>query len=415
MSTIIPLGPQAPGYGPDALQSTPQTQETTPAPANQGYTPIWLVQSGGTQKSFEMLGMRLPQAAGDISAILAEVSLSLEESIDESREHALKASLATLLAALSQFDMLTLSRKIDYETAAIESGTGTLGKINEATAPLETQRNTETQKIETLRDEIASLNAQLKNPDLSAGQRAALTAQRDTKVQQHSAAMVRREAVDLQLADVRITGLETQIRDLETQLGTLQPDSEEAEKIRALIDQKNDRLEAARDHLDAFESGSKSESQRDAFSSSNLSALKTDTAELDARIETDKADLAAAQKTLQDMTYLVVAALAQAASSISTGQARTNNEHAVQDQGLEIAFGLISENLSEAQQAALDALRKTDDSHAAAEDNQRLETLALGIVTSLGDLVATLARLQDDLLPPPNLLPTQGNRVRLDV
>src|SRR5689334_7604322 len=87
----------------------PAVEETTQSPS---YTPLWMVNDSIGSNAFEMLGMRLPKASGDIATILTQISLTLELSIDESEKNKALSGFAKLASALGAYGVNSLREMI---------------------------------------------------------------------------------------------------------------------------------------------------------------------------------------------------------------------------------------------------------------------------------------------------------------
>jgi chromosome segregation ATPase len=414
MSTITPINPSGSGLATDAAAPLPKTELAS----TDQYTPLWLVGAGASRQAFELLGIRMPNANGDIAALLAKVSLNLEQSIDESRKKRVVSDFASLTAALAGTGLATAQADVGKKTNAVDNAKTTLDETRARMEPLEQQRDVQNARIHAYRSEIANLEAALDDPELDPGARAALQAQLTASKAGLSDAMQSREAIDIQLAYIRIDGLDSQVANLEAQLAAAEPDSEEADTIQAQLDATRADAQDARAELEAFEQGPKTDTARDDFSNRNIEALHASVNNLGGRLAGYQAKLTSAIGNLQSVMYFALAMAANFVTAFRVEQADQVDDDGIRDQGIERAFERIAENLDEASQAALALIKRldrSDDARTLDLRRERVQTVANGIVNLLSDLISALWQFDSAQLPAGFVPPTIANRVRLDI
>jgi chromosome segregation ATPase len=414
MSTITSVNPSSSGIAADAPAPVAKAEQASTGQ----YTPLWLVGAGDSRQAFELLGIRMPNANGDIAALLAEVSLNLEKSIDESRKKRAASDFAGLAAALASTGLASAQANVGKREDAVDNAKATLDEIKARMDPLEQQRDVQNARIHAYRDEIENLEAALSDPELDPGTRAVLSANLAAAKAGLSDAMQSREAIDIQLSYVRIDGLDSQVANLEAQLAAADPDSEEADTIQAQLDAARADAQDARAELEAFQQGPKTDAARDDFSKHNIEALHASVKNLEDRLPGYEAALASAVNSLQTVMYFALAMAANFATVFQTQQSHQANHDGIRDQGIERAFERIVENLDEASEAALaltKRLDRSDDARKSDIQRERVQAVASGIVSLLSDLVSTLSQLDTAQLPAGFVPPTAANRIRLDV
>lgn len=415
MSTITSVNPSSSGIAADAPTPIAKAEQAS----DSQYTPLWLVGTGDSRQAFELLGIRMPNANGDIAAMLAEVSLNLEKSIDESRKKRAISDFANLAAALAGAGLSSARADVEKTTNAVNGARSTLDETKARMEPLEEQRNAQNARIDAYRDEIDSLETALADPNLNPGARAGLQDQLADAKAGLSDAMQAREAIDIQLANVRIDGLDSQVANLEDRLAAAEPDSDEADAIQAQLDAARADAADARAELEAFEQGPKTDSARNDFSKHNIEALHETVKNFEDRLAGYEEALASALENLQTVMYFAIGMAASFAAAFQNEQAGQADDDGIRDQGVERAFERIAENLDEASEMALALVKRLDRADDARISDlrreQHIQTLARGIVDMLSDLVSTLSQLDTAQLPAGFVPPTAANRVRLDI
>lgn len=416
MSTITPLIPAGPGLSPDFVAPLTGTSEAAP-PAGPSYTPLWLVGTGASSNAFEMLGIRTPSANGDVAALLAEASFNLELTVEETKKSRAAFALAALAGAMAQQET-ALIRDANVKQLALEQSREALDTVNARTAQPKSDRAVLTAQINGYRQQIATLEMQIAATPPGNPLHPALLAQLAHVRSQLSAALAEREPIDLELAAARIDSLVRQVADLELVLQELEPGSEQAEEVGALLEAKRDALAAARTQVEDFEAGPKTDATRTAFSDANFNALMADTQELTTRTAGYQEAFNEVAEALREAAEYMQAVRAQLAAAFQMLQSAQVGEDAYRDMAVERFFETLVQEFADfgsRELGELQALDKRDADSVAVMHNERLRALANGLVGVLADLVLTLSRLEASA-PPSNLPPpTIASRVRLDV
>jgi hypothetical protein len=413
MSSTIPSSlPGVSAFNAPAPAEAPAAAE---APKTQNYTPLWLVESGGTGTSFQMLGIRLPNANGDLAALLAEVSLTLEQNVEENQTNRAKASLASLAGALSGFARETLQAELTRKTQALADTKATQADFKARTqGPLASQA-AKTEEIAGLRQDIAGTEEALENPDLSDDERTALEDQLDGYRTALADAYSSREAVDVSLAESRIVTLGREVDDLQAQFDRAPAGSGEATTIGTQLASKKSELQDARSDLDGFRNGAKTEAARDAFSAKVRSDVSGTGTDLQAAADAHQAGVNATQSAVQGLASLTLLVAASAQSQFAADRNDDDTVDGLRDQGIEKAFEQIVEGLDDAAARLAERLNRTADTDAARSDRS-VAGKALGLLASVADLLAVLdGQSASPKAPMPVPPDTVANRIRVGV
>lgn len=415
MSTINPVGPHTSSLSAEGVAGTTNAAGTEPT---QDYTPLWQISTSSSSPSLALLGIRMPNASGDLAVMLAQASLSLEQSIDESRKSSAMSRLAGIVAALGAYDLEALKATVDRREKAVNDAQENLNKVNEETEGLLAEREAQNSRIQYHNDRIEDLEAALANPDLTDSQRTYYSAQLAGERAGLASALAERERIDIEIANARIDSLDRQAADLEARLAAEDPDSPEAAEIAAELAETRAQAADARQQLEDFQNGPKTEAARTEFSNSNAAALEAEIQDLSERLEVYREKHVIAKGELDIGTSLAVATIISATAWFNQSQTAEINQQGNRDLGIEREFEKIFENLQAAQEAAsqkLENIAERQDLAAEDQRDDRIRQLALGLVTTLSDIVSLIARIEPDGLTPTSVLPTNGARVRLEV
>jgi len=414
-----------PSVTPSLPTTTPEIQNVqAPAPeaTGQSYTPLWMVNDGVGSNAFEMLGMRLPRASGDIAAILAEISLTLELSIDESEKNKTLSGLARLASALSAYGVDALRETIGRNEAGLVTVTERLTAYGEASASLVGNRNNLNGAIAGYNTQISNLEGQLsdlqvayskaKDADKPAiqAQIVSVTASLNSVKASRNDALRERKAVEISLAELKIETLEAQIPDLEAQLATTPEKTPEATALTTLIADLGDKLSSMRSQLSALRTEPYTESSgnsRFASIDSNFTGAFTGVqSTLGQRVSEGLTELA-------DVISTVLAIAAQAASSFNTSSANAAGEQGQREAAVERSFEDIASELKAASGRLHTMLLNHDKASDASLD--RVEDVARGLLAAISDIVQALDGLDATASGSPSPGLTVGNRLRLGV
>ena len=411
MSTIAPSLHPAPGQLPGPLQAS---VEPTPTATQQNFTPLWLVRDPASQNSFQSLGMRMPNAPGDIAALLSQVSLNLELTVEEGRKNSTIAGLASLAAALSAFGLEAKREAAENLRETRDRAGETLAEVREKSAPLLSAQAAENAKIDAAKTQIAQLEARLSDPKVVGAERAQLQAQLNAARTGLDTALASREAIDIKLANVRIDSLDRQVEDVTAMLSKMEPGSEEADQAQALLTALSRQRDAAENQLEAFKSGPKTEAARNAFSHSNSAALNSATAALATRLDQYTASFATAIDDLEELTLQAMAVAANATAAYQVERQQQGIDDAGHDAAVDRMFESLIKDLKEVgdrTNAALDTtLQRLDD----LQDGHRSRNIQQSALALLGALATIISAISGVDLDVP-VVPTVANRFRLEI
>ncbi|MBC8130157.1 MAG: hypothetical protein H7Y08_07520 [Rhizobiaceae bacterium] len=492
MSSIVPSLPVAPILQPNPGQVQVQTtvDATTITVKSPGYKPLWLAATPGSSNSFELLGLRSPRAMGDLAAMLAEVSLSLEKSIDENRKNTAVSRLAVFAGLLNQFNIggaeAQVNRKEDAKNEATQTRDGfaaTVGGLNaergtssinsaardsanvrlqearidnlnsqigdlrtrlavapddpEQAAVLSIRIGETTAAIASTGQEIAGIKSQLQalsdngivsGPDVLALKERLNTAENDMLTLTKRNLDDRKEYVRVTEGPrirEEIAAKEAEIGPLQTAISTFRSDvtyyTGEVAKYQALID-----AELAKAEPDLARVAGLTETRdanvrmlsetRQRFDGAVSVGATRDLGTASAAVAALGNEEAVAREDLRTISFLAVSALISRMTSLNAEIQANETQSSSEDGGIEIAFEKIVENLDD---MAARRMVMDDDLRArldAASDGQvrRIEALALGLMTSLADLLSTAADLEPAALPG-SATQQVGGRVRVAV
>jgi TolA-binding protein len=407
----------------------PAAEET-----KQSYTPLWMVNDSIGSNAFEMLGMRLPKASGDIAAILAQISLTLELSIGESDKNKALSGFARMASALGAYGVNSLREMIGRNEQGVTDATERVTDYNEASASLVSDRNTLNTKIgnynseiSTLEHDISSLQGEksaleekLKNAkdsekpgiqaeiDQKTASINAKTADLNTAKTNRNQALADRKAIEISLSELKIETLAAEITDLQAQLALAPEESEEATKLTALISDLNGKLSSMQGDLSHLRtdpytesSGNSRFASTDSSFTGGFSSVKNTLGQL----------VSDGLTTLQNVGTMVLAIIAQAAASLNA--ATHAGEVGQREIMVERGFEDISDELKAASQRLQNILLNPDRSGVTGLG--RIEDIARGLLAAIADIVQALDGLDAAAGGAPPAGQTVGNRLRLGV
>jgi len=413
---------------------------------SQGYTPIWMVHDGASTNALQMLGIRTPNAQGDLAVLIAQASLTLDQTSDEARKNQALAGLAGLAAAIASFDIASLQATAARKQTLVDDATADQTDLTTALASLQSQRDTldsaitsdqqkvaaDEQAVTTATQSVSSLNAQIAALDPKASDyatklaslqtqlgtaQAQLTtaqAQLDTdKVQLHSD-RVSRSQVDVKLEQANIAGLDDQIAHVTAELKNAPAGSDEATALQATLDQLTQQRSDANSRLTTFQGlSSPSDAQFDGFSGGVQSDIAVTTSDLQTRITGYKADVATVTNAINSLTLFALAAAAQATASLAADQTQAANHHAALDSNLDRAFSELGDQLQKLD-THLTQQRLNDDDNRRA-NLQRIEQLGQGLVAGIAGIVSALAQLAAEAQQGAPATQPSAGRFRLNI
>ncbi len=403
--------------------TTPSVQGAeTPAPqeTGQSYTPLWMVNDSVGSNAFEMLGMRLPNASGDVAALLAQISLTLELSIDESEKNKALSGLARLASALGAYGINAIKELIVRNEGAVEGAAARRAEYDEASASLAGQRNTLNTRIGNYNTQISNLEGQLADletqlskakdadkPAIQAQINAVNTTLSGVRTARNEA-LTERKAVEIALAELKIETLEAQVADLEAQLAAAPEGTEEASELRDLIDNLQGKLGTMRGRLDDL----RTETYTESSGNSRHNAIETNFTSGFNQAQAKLGEiLDAGYVALENLGTLALAIAAQTAASLNAEKSTGSEAH--REIGVERGFDEIADELQAASQRLTKALINADKTDDAKLD--RIEDIARGLLAAISDIVQALEGLGDTASGAPPAGRNVGNRLRLEV
>lgn len=395
----------------------PATEETSPS-----YTPLWMVNDSIGSNAFEMLGMRLPKASGDIAALLAQISLTLELSIDESEKNKALSGFAKLASALGAYGVNSLREMIGRNEQGAADTAERLLDYQTASAGLVSDRNGLNTTIGNYNTQISNLEGQLAGlqTDLSKAKDAdkpaiqaqidIVTASLSTANTGRNAALTSRKAVEISLAELKIETLGAQITDLQAQLALAPAGSEEATTLTSLISNLNGKLSTMQDHL----SDLKTKTYTEASGNSHFATTDSNFTGGFSSVQSTLGQLVSAGLTaLESVAAMALAIAAQAAASFNASSSTAAGVEGQRDIAVEGSFDNISDELQAAGQRLTNMLINLDKSSEARAD--RIEDIARGLLAAISDIVEALEGLDAIAAGSPPAGQTVGNRLRLGV
>lgn len=210
----------------EATQTTTETEGTAPDSGASASRPILIPVNFGLS-SIGALGINQPRAPEDVSALIAAITLALEETVKETRDNravglagGLRSALGTLFGNLTS--MLALSEARTQLETSLTTKTAERDAKTQQKNGLELQSAALNGQISSLDGQISSLNQQIAIAQANKQPTDGLIAQRDAKVAERN-----------NLAQQK-AGIDGQIGQLGTEIGTL---NTEIEGIQASIAQ----------------------------------------------------------------------------------------------------------------------------------------------------------------------------------
>lgn len=413
MPALSHLPAIAPG-GPAPAAGLPAQETKSGGPA---YAPLMLAGGGYGADAFQSLGLRRPNASGDVAALLARVAMEAEEREGENRSNRLVNSFAVLAASIASTELRDLRARVDALRDFSGAAETNLGGTTEQITPLRGELDAENVRIAELRGRMAALLAVLADPALPPEQRALVLQIYLAVVQEHDAMMSARDGTAIELAEATIGGLDRDIAALETYLETLPSGSPERAEIAGLLSQKRAQADTARGQLADFRAASpRTHEMRDRFA-----------AETGARADAVVADLGqrsadASQKHERETRNLgiqaadALAIAARTAAAFRQSQSGTLSQDGARDLNSEKLFELIAGGIGDADARLRQALARTDEQETGrVEDERRRRVAGLSerLLGSLSTLLSALAEIDADIVPPP--APVAGRRMRFGV
>ena len=414
MSTIgssLPSTVLVPSSDP-APVSAATSQAATPT---QSYKPQWLVPSASGSSNFDMLGLPMPKASGDLAALIAQVSLSLESTVDEGRKMSAVAKLAGLASALSPLDNTALKSDLDKKQASEDRAKATKAALNTQATALGNERAAASGQVAQgavdlrIQDErVASANREIADLRLDLAAAKPGSTEATNLQQQITSKESYRDAIQTSVSNTRsdITAYTNQVANYQKQIDAEKakkdPDKPNPEEITRLETAKS----ASQTNLNQTYSNLKT------AASNGLSA---DQATLAGTLTTKTAERAAAWTKLANSNVVGLALAQVAASAYQASQAQDNAGKASRDTGIDLEFQDIASELKDvsARKELTEAARDAEGDAFVDSARARAETVALALVRSVADIVAALLDVAN-LAVPKETGAGERNRVRID-
>lgn len=414
MSTIgssLPSTVLVPSSDP-APVSAATSQAATPT---QSYKPQWLVPSASGSSNFDMLGLPMPKASGDLAALIAQVSLSLESTVDEGRKMSAVAKLAGLASALSPLDNTALKSDLDKKQGSEDRAKATKAALNTQATALGNERAAASGQVAQgavdlrIQDErVASANREIADLRLDLAAAKPGSTEATNLQQQITSKESYRDAIQTSVSNARsdITAYTNQVANYQKQIDAekakTDPDKPNPEEITRLETAKS----ASQTNLNQTYSNLKT------AASNGLSA---DQATLAGTLTTKTAERAAAWTKLANSNVVGLALAQVAASAYQASQAQDNAGKASRDTGIDLEFQDIASELKDvsARKELTEAARDAEGDAFVDSARERAETVALALVRSVADIVAALLDVAN-LAVPKETGAGERNRVRID-
>ncbi len=416
-TTTMPALSHLPAIAPAAaaLPADPPPVKTKPGGA--AYAPLMLLSGGIGGDVFQSLGLRRPNANGDVAALLARVAMEAQEREGENRGNRLVNGFAALAASIASTELKDLRARVDALREFSDASETNLGETAQRTEPLRAELDAENARITDLREQIGTLEVVLANPALPPEQVALVFQLYLAVVQEHATAMAARDGIAIELAEASIDGLDRDIAVLETYLETLPSGSPERAEIAGLLAQKRAQASAARQDLADFRAADpRTDAMRDQFAADVASQADALVADLGSRSADASEKHQAATGALAVQAADALAVAARTAAAFRQSQSGRLAEGGARDLNSEKLFELIAGGAGDADARLRRALTRTDEQEAGRVDDdrqRRIATLSDRLVVSLSTLLSALSEIDSDIVPPP--APTTGRRMRFGV
>ncbi|WAJ30500.1 hypothetical protein [Antarcticirhabdus aurantiaca] len=349
--------------------------------------PQWQIPNAGSGTNYEMLGLPMPRSNGDLAALLAQVSLSLERTTDEARKSEAIARLAGLAAQLTQFDLAPLGATVDRTTATRQRAEATEASLRAATDPLIAQRGGATSDaaraeidLQIMAARIASLDARA--ADLRADLAAAPTVADKASIQAKLDDVI---AARTTLAETR-TGFADTFSAIERNQALLDAERAKPEKERngTLIASLSSWLSTARENLPSVYSQ---------LAAQGVPAVAADLTTLAGNTSSSRTLEQAARTALNTASTIAVAVARAAAAAYAATSTSENNQAAERDIGIDRTFVDIADTSKQiaARLSAVDEARASNIEENEKAGEQRLAALAAALVSALANIASVLA------------------------
>lgn len=417
MSSIAPIQSSVT----TAAANTALTVSQTQTPSGQGGQPLYLGMDGFSTLAADVLGIRLPGTDGDIAALIAEASLNLEKSVDESRKSRAIAGLSGLSAALSTSGLQKVYDEWQNRRKTLNDAKATLNDVNGQLAPLKSTLDAQNARIDDDRARISNLQKALQDPNLSDSERASLQVQLTAAQSSLADDLAARKTTDVALANLRIAFLGAQIQDLQAQLSRAEPGSSDAAAIQDQIDALTSEKSQAETDLSAFQSGPQDDATLTAFSEVNLAALEKDIADFTKKVSDYQKAYDAQSALLDSTTMTTMTAAASAAAEFTRQQDADTTADAVRDQAIGRAFEGIAAQARAASAAQVKTFKVRNEHDQDIVDSSiedRVQKAAAALLGLVGDLLSTLSQLSGTQLPAVQIAASAsaaGGRNRLEL
>lgn len=416
-TTTMPVLSHLPAVAPGAVPpaGAPPQMPTKSAPPI--YAPLLLAGGSDGGDAFQSLGLRRPNASGDIAALLARVAMESEEREGENRGNRLVNGFATLAAGIASTELKAMRARVDALRDFSQASETNLDETRRQAVPLRGELDAENARVAVLRGEVATLRAMLEDPALPPEQAGQVQQLYLAAVQSHATAMEARDGIAIDLAEATILALDRDVAALEAYLGSLPATSPERSEVAAQLSAQRAEAEAARQQLAGFRAADpKTDAMRDQFAAgvaARADALLADLGQQSADAS-EKHDGETRKLGVQSADALAVAARAAAAFR----QAQTGRQAAegARDVNFEKLFELIAGEAADADARIRHTLTRMDEREAGRvgdERERRIADLSTRLLDSLSTLLSTLSQMDAEILAPP--APMAGRRMRFGV
>ncbi|MGV8938745.1 MAG: hypothetical protein ACOH2J_16625 [Allorhizobium sp.] len=380
MSTIGNIsGPSAiaqpvlPVVTPQASPSAASTTALTPLGSVEERLAAALIEIGGPASSVGLVGLLRPSSPGDVAVLLAQVSLTLEDTSDEAKANRAKLALNAIAQALRLLDPLAIDELRRTEFAS-------KGEAEKLGSDIEAARGGPAARIAVLSALTDPAQIAAAAPELS--------------------------ALKAQIVSIAVDALDRTAALLTKEIGRLPA---------------GDRRTVVEGQLDATNARRASLSGSDAYALA-VSALSANASLLSGRVQTYGAASVEAAAALEQSLMAITSLVASVSASIS---ANGSNE-AVENSGRSTAIDALLSSILKtsaradtafaAQVSSPQAEGRLDEKTARNSEAMHagIAQLVQSLLSAAADLASALSRLDPLTISEPGLEPGRS-RVRLDV
>lgn len=326
-----------------------------------------------------LAGLRAPSSQGDVSILLAQVSLTLEQTIGDARANRAANGLGGVSVGVGAFGLVALAETLQGNMTKLASTKGESAAFDAARTPLTARRDSLVTQIDG------------KNGELTAARAALAAAATDTAKQ---------------AAQAEVTALTGQIASLTGQKGDVEA------SIKALslatLEKEVARLEAQGDSAPSGALAAKRAELAAMRTSTDVSAhlavLQGEATYFTGAIAALQSSVDRGAAAASDIARIVQSVTVQLASTARGADLVNRSQDAARDIDVEAIFTKIAQSIAENGKSANPLLRENLGVRDILEDRdaeKRILAIAVGLMGAVSDLLATVAGLDPLTLPDP--------------